>query len=182
VITLDLQTAAQAVGATRSGSDVVFTGVSTDSRTLRQGDLYIALRGERFDGHAFLESAFAAGATAAMVDTRASVTGISQPLLIVPDTRLALGHLAAAWRERFSIPLVAITGSNGKTTVKEMLACVLREAAGAEGVLATAGNLNNDIGMPLTLLQLNPEHRYAVIEMGMNHLGEIRDLSQLARP
>jgi UDP-N-acetylmuramoyl-tripeptide--D-alanyl-D-alanine ligase len=161
---------------------VTFTGVSTDTRSLHRGDLYIALRGERFDGHAFLEAAFAAGAAAAMVDTRANVANISQPLLIVPDTRLALGRLSAAWRERFSIALMAITGSNGKTTVKEMLAAVLREAAGAQGVLATAGNLNNDIGMPLTLLQLAPEHRYAVIEMGMNHPGEIRYLSQLARP
>ena len=105
------------------------------------------------------------------------------PLLLVEDTRLALGRLAAYWRGQFAIPLVAITGSNGKTTVKEMLAAILREAAGsAEAVLATQGNLNNDIGMPLTLLQLDAAHRYAVIEMGMNHPGEIDYLTRIARP
>jgi UDP-N-acetylmuramoyl-tripeptide--D-alanyl-D-alanine ligase len=179
---LDLQTAASALGATRVGANVIFTGVSTDSRSLRPGDLYVALRGERFDGHTFLDAAFAAGASAAMVDVRANIGQLDAPLVIVSDTRLALGRLAAAWRERFTIPVIGVTGSNGKTTVKEMLACVLREAAGEEGVLATVGNLNNDIGMPMTLLQLRPEHRYAVIEMGMNHLGEIRYLTQLARP
>jgi UDP-N-acetylmuramoyl-tripeptide--D-alanyl-D-alanine ligase len=179
---LDLETAANALGANRTGENSVFTGVSTDTRSLRRGDLFVALRGERFDGHTFVESAFAAGAAAAMVDGRAHLTRPDWPLLIVPDTRLALGRLAAWWRERFSIPVIAITGSNGKTTVKEMLAAVLREAAGKEGVLATAGNLNNDVGMPLTLLRLQPDHRYAVIEMGMNHLGELRYLTQLARP
>jgi UDP-N-acetylmuramoyl-tripeptide--D-alanyl-D-alanine ligase len=179
---LDLQTAAKALGVPRTGANLVFTGVSTDTRSLRPGDLFIALRGERFDGHTFLESAFAAGAAAAMVDARAPVAHLDSPLLIVPDTRLALGRLAALWRERFSMPLVGITGSNGKTTVKDMLAAVLREAAREEAVLATAGNLNNDIGMPLTLLRLAPVHQYAVIEMGMNHLGELRYLTQIARP
>jgi UDP-N-acetylmuramoyl-tripeptide--D-alanyl-D-alanine ligase len=179
---LDLQTAANALGATHSGSNAFFTGVSTDTRSLRRGDLFIALRGERFDGHTFLASAFAAGAAAAMVDAHENVSQLDAPFLIVPDTRLALGRLAAAWRERFTLSVVAVTGSNGKTTVKDMLASVLREAAGEDAVLATAGNLNNDIGMPLTLLQLRPKHRYAVIEMGMNHLGEIRYLAQLARP
>src|SRR5262245_4817263 len=179
---LDLQSAAASLGATLRGANAVFTGVSTDTRNLQPGDLFVALRGERFDGHSCLEAAFAAGAAAAMVDARAPVAQLAHPLLIVPDTRLALGRLAAAWRERFSMPLVAVTGSNGKTTVKEMLASVLREAAGAHAVLATAGHLNNDIGMPVTLLQLKPQHRYAVIEMGMNHLGEIRYLAELARP
>jgi UDP-N-acetylmuramoyl-tripeptide--D-alanyl-D-alanine ligase len=105
------------------------------------------------------------------------------PLLVVEDTRLAMGRLAGWWRMQFEIPLVAITGSNGKTTVKEMLASILREAAGsADAVLATQGNLNNDIGMPLTLLKLNGSHRYAVIEMGMNHPGEIEYLTRIARP
>jgi UDP-N-acetylmuramoyl-tripeptide--D-alanyl-D-alanine ligase len=179
---LDLQTAAHALAARHTGPDAVFTGVSTDTRSIRPGDLFVALRGERFDGHAFLDAAFAAGAVAAMVDERAHVVRAQASLLIVTDTRLALGRLAAAWRERFTIPVIAVTGSNGKTTVKEMLAAVLREAAGEPGVLATAGNLNNDIGMPLTLLQLRSQHRFAVIEMGMNHLGEIRYLTQLARP
>jgi UDP-N-acetylmuramoyl-tripeptide--D-alanyl-D-alanine ligase len=179
---LDLQTAAHALTARHTGANVVFTGVSTDTRSIRPGDLFVALRGERFDGHAFLDAAFTAGAVAAMVDERAHVVRPVASLLIVADTRLALGRLAATWRERFTLPVIGVTGSNGKTTVKEMLAAVLREAAGEDGVLATAGNLNNDIGMPLTLLQLRSQHRFAVIEMGMNHLGEIRYLTQLARP
>jgi UDP-N-acetylmuramoyl-tripeptide--D-alanyl-D-alanine ligase len=179
---LDLQTAADALSANRAGANIVFTGVSTDTRSLCRGDLFVALRGERFDGHGFLEAAFAAGAAAAMIDSRAQPARPDWPLLIVSDTRLALGRLSALWRERFSLPLIAVTGSNGKTTVKEMLAAVLRESAGAQAVLATAGNLNNDIGMPLTLLGLRSVHKYAVIEMGMNHLGEIRYLTQLARP
>jgi UDP-N-acetylmuramoyl-tripeptide--D-alanyl-D-alanine ligase len=178
----DLQTAAHALGAIRGGPNIVFTGVSTDTRSLQRGDLFVALRGERFDGHTFVDAAFAAGAAAAMVDTRAAQARSDRPLLVVTDTRLALGRLAATWRERFTLPLIAVTGSNGKTTVKEMLAAVLRENAGAHSVLATEGNLNNDIGMPLTLLRMRPEHKYAVIEMGMNHLGEIRYLTQLARP
>jgi len=179
---LDLQTAAHALTARHTGANVVFTGVSTDTRSIRPGDLFVALRGERFDGHVFLDAAFAAGAVAAMVDERAHVVRPVASLLMVADTRLALGRLAATWRERFTLPVIGVTGSNGKTTVKEMLAAVLREAAGEDGVLATAGNLNNDIGMPLTLLQLRSQHRFAVIEMGMNHLGEIRYLTQLARP
>jgi UDP-N-acetylmuramoyl-tripeptide--D-alanyl-D-alanine ligase len=182
LIMLDLQTAAHALAARHTGPNVEFTGVSTDTRSIRSGDLFVALRGERFDGHAFLDAAFAAGAVAAMVDERAHVVRAQSSLLTVTDTRLALGRLAATWRERFTIPVIAVTGSNGKTTVKEMLAAVLREAAGEAGVLATVGNLNNDIGMPLTLLQLRSQHRFAVIEMGMNHLGEIRYLTQLARP
>jgi len=169
-------------GGTLHGADVPVAGVCSDSRQALDGKLFVALRGERFDGHAFLDAAFAAGAVAAMVDERAHVVRPVASLLIVADTRLALGRLAATWRERFTLPVIAVTGSNGKTTVKEMLAAVLREAAGEDGVLATAGNLNNDIGMPLTLLQLRSQHRFAVIEMGMNHLGEIRYLTQLARP
>jgi UDP-N-acetylmuramoyl-tripeptide--D-alanyl-D-alanine ligase len=179
---LDLQTAAHALDATQSGANVEFTGVSTDTRTLRPGDLFVALRGDRFDGHQFIDAAFEAGAAAAIVDTRADTSRVRSPLLIVPDTRIALGRLAASWRERFTMPLIAVTGSNGKTTVKEMLASVLREATSEDAVLATVGNLNNDIGVPLTLLRLRASHRYAVIEMGMNHLGELRYLTQLARP
>jgi len=175
--------------------DVTVNGVSSDSRKVAQGDLFIALRGEHFDGYAFVDTAAQAGAAAAMVNAdnfqEQPATGKGQtarhipgvPLLLVDDTRLALGRLAGWWRSRFEIPVVAITGSNGKTTVKEMLASILRVAAGsAEGVLATRGNLNNDIGMPLTLLQMNAAHQYAVIEMGMNHPGEIDYLTRIAVP
>ena len=166
------------------------SGVSSDSRKLVPGDLFIALRGEHFDGYNFVGNAAQAGAAAALVNAdsysqgkprQQPVPGI--PLLLVDDTRLALGKLAGWWRRRFTIPVVAITGSNGKTTVKEMLACILCEQAGsADAVLATRGNLNNDIGMPLTLLQMNAAHRYAVIEMGMNHPGEIDYLTRIAMP
>lgn len=179
---LDLESAARATGASRSGANVRFTRVTTDSRDIRPGDLFIGIRGDRFDGQAFADQALQAGAAAVMVSESSAVKTTDAPVLLVPDARIALGQLAAFWRSRFTIPLVAITGSNGKTTVKELLASILRQEAGADGVLATAGNLNNDIGMPLTLLALRPSHRYAVIEMGMNHLGEIAYLSRLAKP
>jgi UDP-N-acetylmuramoyl-tripeptide--D-alanyl-D-alanine ligase len=186
---MTLNEAARALCARVVGPDVLFTGVSTDTRTLKAGDLFVALRGERFDGHRFLAVAADAGAAAAMVEPVAAHAPSSLPLLVVPATRLALGRLAAHWRARHRLPLVALTGSSGKTTVKEMLAAVLREAtvqrsgaAGEQAVLATRGNLNNDIGVPLMLLELGDSHRYAVIEMGMNHAGEIRYLTQLALP
>ena len=182
---MSLREAAAVLGAQVSGDNETFTGVSTDTRTLRPGDLYVALRGERYDGHDFVAQARSAGAVAAMVDMQASAVA-ELPTLVVEDTRAALGALAGDWRRRFPLPVVALTGSSGKTTVKEMLASILRSAvpaaAAAESVLATRGNLNNDIGMPLTLLEMRPEHRYAVIEMGMNHAGEIRYLSQIASP
>ncbi|MDO8292165.1 MAG: UDP-N-acetylmuramoyl-tripeptide--D-alanyl-D-alanine ligase [Gallionella sp.] len=184
-----LSQAAQAVGARLIGEDVRFVAVSSDSRRIQSGDLFIALRGEKFDGYEFVAGAAQDGAVAALVnaDSYAAHPPLASspypPLLVVEDTRLALGQLAAYWRKQFDIPLVAITGSNGKTTVKEMLAGILRLAAGGdEAVLATKGNFNNDIGMPLTLLQLNAQHRYAVIEMGMNHPGEIAYLTHLACP
>lgn len=162
------------------GTDVEFTSVSTDSRNLTKGALFIALQGERFDGHDYVAQAQQNGAAAALV-TKALDIDIAQ--VIVGDTRLALGNLAAYWRQQFSIPVAAITGSNGKTTVKEMLAAILRFAAGSdEDVLATQGNLNNDIGLPLTLLGLRPHHRYAVTEMGMNHTGEIQYITRIAKP
>jgi len=179
-----LSQAAQVLGAKLVGSDVLFTAVSSDSRTVAPGDLFIALQGENFDGSEFVAGAAQSGAVAALVNA-ASYRGTEPPcpLLLVEDTRLALGRLAAHWRDQFDIPLVAVTGSNGKTTVKEMLAGILRTAAGsADAVLATQGNLNNDIGMPLMLLKLRAAHRYAVIEMGMNHPGEIDYLTRLARP
>ena len=175
------------IGAVTRGADVTFTSVGSDTRTLQRGALYVALRGTRFDGHDFVRNALENGASAAMVDStfqsQAAGLDANAPLLVVSDARDALGWLAAAWRNRFDIPLIAVTGSNGKTTVKEMLALILAEAAGdAKAVLATQGNLNNDIGVPLMLLRLHATHRFAVIEMGMNHLGEIEYLSRLARP
>lgn len=174
------------LGATLQGADVSFAQVNTDSRKIQANDLFVALRGENFDGAAYVTGALQGGAVAALMNRTsydAKLHGQLSSLLLVDDTRIALGRLASYWRSRFAIPLVAITGSNGKTTVKEMLAAILRRAAGSEAaVLATKGNYNNDIGMPLTLLQLNAQHRYAVIEMGMNHFGEIDYLTRLALP
>lgn len=179
-----LSQAAQVLHGRIVGEDVRFLAVSSDSRKLGKGDLFIALRGENFDGSAFVAQAAQSGAVAALVNVD-SYQGekAACPLLLVDDTHLALGKLAAYWRKQFDIPLVAITGSNGKTTVKEMLASILRLAAGGDdALLATKGNLNNDIGMPLTLLRLNAQHRFAVIEMGMSNFGEIDCLTLIAAP
>jgi UDP-N-acetylmuramoyl-tripeptide--D-alanyl-D-alanine ligase len=178
----ELSTAAVAIGAERRGADARVLRVTTDSRDVRAGDLFVALKGPRYDAHDFVDRAFASGAVAAVVSDPDAVSTSSAALIVAPDTRLALGRLAAWWRGRFDIPLVAVTGSNGKTTVKEMIAAVLRAHCSEPEVLATTGNLNNDIGMPMTLLRLSGQHRFAVIEMGMNHLGEIAYLSRLARP
>ena len=178
---MSLAEAAAVLGASVRGGDARFRGVSTDSRTLRRGELFVALRGERFDGHGFLHNAAAAKAAAALIDSR--YTGdLPLPAAVVNDTRLALGALARHWRARFRPALVAVAGSNGKTTVKEMLASILRSHAGDEAVLATAGNLNNDIGVPLTLLRMRQGHRWCAIELGMNHKGEIAYLADIARP
>jgi len=177
-----LSEAARALGATLTGADVEFDGVCTDTRHLPAGCLFVALRGPRFDGHAFVDKAMQLGAAAVMVEAAHAAHRTPHAALQVADTRLALGRLAAWQRAQMPARLAAITGSNGKTTVKEMLAAILAEEVGAEAVLATAGNLNNDIGMPLTLLRLTPAHRYAVIEMGMNHAGEIDYMTHLARP
>jgi UDP-N-acetylmuramoyl-tripeptide--D-alanyl-D-alanine ligase len=176
---MPLSAAVLATKGTLAGQDVTFSAVTTDSRKVMVGDLFVALKGEHFDGHDFVAQCFEQGAVAAMV---ASGMSAGKPLLQVADTRLGLGDLAAYWREQFDIPLAAITGSNGKTTVKEMLAAILRQAAGENAVLATEGNLNNDIGLPLTLLELRENHRYAVVEMGMNHPGEIAYLTRITRP
>ena len=178
---MSLTEAAALTSARTSGTDVRFDGVSTDSRSLERGQLFVALRGERFDGHDFLAAAAGRGAAAALVDAR--YQGLYPlPVIIVEDTKRALGELARQWRARFAPALVAVTGSNGKTTVKEMLAAILRRHGGERAVLATAGNLNNDIGVPLTLLRLRPEHRWCAIELGMNHRGEIAQLAQIAAP
>ncbi|MDQ5849144.1 MAG: UDP-N-acetylmuramoyl-tripeptide--D-alanyl-D-alanine ligase, partial [Pseudomonadota bacterium] len=152
-----------------------------DTRNVQPGELFVALRGERFDGHGFLAEAAGRGATAAIVD-RNYHGPYPLPVIIVDDTRRALGDLARHWRKRFSPSLIAITGSNGKTTVKEMLAAILRQHAGEDAVLATKGNLNNDIGVPLTLLRLRAAHRWCAIELGMNHKGEIGLLAGIAAP
>ena len=189
---ITIREAAQVLQARWNGQDGLFTGVSTDSRTLKPGDLFVALSGDRFDGSAFIASAKEKGAVAALVpQTISGELAAGIPLLRVKDTRLALGQLAVHWRSRFTLPVIGVTGSNGKTTVKEMIAAILRQAAARDDavaneqanlVLATEGNLNNDIGVPQMLLRLRPQHRYAVIEMGMNHTGEIGYLTGLAKP
>lgn len=171
---------AQAVGGQLVGADGIAEGVSTDSRNISVGSLFIALKGERFDAHDFLDAALQAKAAGALVSCVEKLpAGLAA--IVVDDTRLALGRLAAAWRATFKVPLIGVTGSNGKTTTKEMIAAILKAEFG-DAVLATQGNFNNDIGLPLTLLGLNRSHRAAVIEMGMNHPGEIDYLTQIARP
>lgn len=163
-------------GARRYGPDGEFDGVSIDTRTLNPGDLYIAIRGRNFDGNAFAEAAVAAGAAGVMVERQID---LDRPQVVVADTKQSLGRFAGVWRGRWPGRLVGVTGSNGKTTVKEMIAAILSEQG---ETLRTQGNLNNDIGVPLTLLKLRPEHRYAVVEMGANHAGEIAYTSGLAKP
>ena len=178
---MGLDEAAGAVGGQARGA-ARFGGVTTDSRAVDAGDLFVALVGESFDGHDYVAEAVRRGAVAAVVSRRIDAEP-AIPQVVVADTRIALGRLAAHWRSKFALPLVALTGSNGKTTVKEMLTAILAAHAGdRDAVLATKGNLNNDIGMPLTLLELRERHRYAVIEMGMNHEGEIDYLTRIARP
>jgi UDP-N-acetylmuramoyl-tripeptide--D-alanyl-D-alanine ligase len=159
-----------------SGHDATFTEVSSDTRTLQRGQLFVALRGPAFDGHEFLTAALAAGAAGAVVDALQPVT---LPQIVVADTQAALTRAAATWREGFHGPVVGVAGSNGKTTAKEMTAAILTRAGSC---LATRGNLNNHIGVPLTLLRLTPEHHFAVVEMGANHAGEVAALVEVARP
>jgi UDP-N-acetylmuramoyl-tripeptide--D-alanyl-D-alanine ligase len=167
---------ARAVGGRLVGADVPFGGVGTDTRHLEAGALFVALRGERFDGHDFLEAARERGAAAALVSADAPP---SLPQIRVADTRRALGRMAHAWRANFALPVVAVTGSSGKTTVKELVAAILR---GEHRVCATQGNLNNDIGVPLTLMRLSAEEDVLVVELGANHAGEIAYLAQLVEP
>jgi UDP-N-acetylmuramoyl-tripeptide--D-alanyl-D-alanine ligase len=176
MITLRLSEAALTVGGRHFGADAEFQGVSTDTRSLTPNQLYVALRGQQFDGHAFIADAVARGAAGVLVEQEdpAAERGI-----LVAGSKDALGRLAATWHRRFSVPVVAVTGSNGKTTVKEMLVRIFSRIG---PTLGTAGNFNNDIGVPLTLFRQGPEHRYAVIEMGANHPGEIAQLCELATP
>jgi UDP-N-acetylmuramoyl-tripeptide--D-alanyl-D-alanine ligase len=207
---LRLLPGAQLHAAGDTAAALLLTGVSTDTRTLARGNLFVALRGERFDGHAFSADALAAGAAALLVD---HALDVAAPQIVVPDTRRALGQAAAEWRSRFNLPVIAVTGSNGKTTVTQMLAAILAAAypdkngdrnadknaergaekgannganSGANGGrrqwLATRGNLNNDIGLPLMVFELRKGHRAAVFELGMNHPGEIALLANIARP
>jgi UDP-N-acetylmuramoyl-tripeptide--D-alanyl-D-alanine ligase len=178
---MSLAETAAVLGATLRGADAPYESVSTDSRTLARGALFVALRGERFDGHRFLDAARAAGAAGAIVDADSAGTA-PLPVLVVGDTRRALCDLARHWRARFSPALIAIAGSNGKTTTKEMLSAILHAHAGEAAVLATAGNLNTDIGVSLTLLGLRARHRICAIELGTNHRGEIALLAGIAQP
>jgi UDP-N-acetylmuramoyl-tripeptide--D-alanyl-D-alanine ligase len=178
---MDTAEAARAASGKLHGAPVRFNAVTTDSRTVAPGNLFIALKGDRFDAHDFVEASEGKGAVASLVSRL--MPHASRPQILVDDTRFGLGRLAAHWRRKHVLPLVALTGSNGKTTVKEMLAAILVAHCGTrDTVLATEGNLNNDIGMPLTLLGLRDGHRFAVIEMGMNHAGEIDYLTRIAQP
>jgi UDP-N-acetylmuramoyl-tripeptide--D-alanyl-D-alanine ligase len=182
---MDTATAARAIAGRLSGANVGFERVTTDSRALRRGDLFVALKGERFDGHDFVVQAFERGAAAAIVasDRTSALGGRGAGSLIeVADPLAALAALATFWRRRFALPLVGIVGSNGKTTVKEMTAAILRAEFGGDAVLATVGNLNNHIGLPLTVLGLREAQRAAVIEIGMNHRGETAALAAIAQP
>lgn len=161
-------------------NDATFDSVSTDSRAIEPGQLFVALTGPRFDGHAYLADVASKGAVAALVERH--VPDVQMPQLVVADSRIALGQLAALNRAAFNGPVAAITGSSGKTSVKELLASILRAAYGDDAVLATRGNLNNDLGAPLTLLELSPKHQAAVIELGASRVGDIAYTVNLTKP
>ncbi len=168
---------AKAVNGQMLGADIEVFSVGSDSRNIVKNQLFVAIKGEKFDGNTYAAEAIKEGAAAALVSNSQTE---ARPVVLVSDTRLALGTLAQHWRNKFTLPLVAVTGSNGKTTVKEMIAAIL--SVSNKNVLATQGNLNNDIGMPMTLLKIRKEHAYAVIEMGMSHLQEIDYLTRIAQP
>ncbi|MGH8220717.1 MAG: UDP-N-acetylmuramoyl-tripeptide--D-alanyl-D-alanine ligase [Steroidobacteraceae bacterium] len=189
---------AEVCGGRLEGADRAYSGISTDTRTIEAGALFIALRGPRFNGHEFLAAAASAGAAGAVIDEASALSGengtapndsrtlsrdrsrrASLARIIVPDTQAALSRAASLWRAQFEIPVIGVAGSNGKTTVKEMTAAILAQAGAC---LATRGNLNNHIGVPLTLLRLEAHQRFAVIEMGANRAGEVAGLVALARP
>ena len=181
---LTLSQVAAALGVDLIGEDRSFSQISINTRTLQQGDLFIAIKGENFDAHDFLQQAEVSGACGLVVEQNCDSV---LPQIKVKNSRQALGDIATLWASAFSLPIVAVTGSCGKTTVKEMTAAILAhghcsEHNGCEHVLATRGNLNNDIGVPLTLLRLDYEHEAAVIELGANHIGEIRQLVGMVQP
>ena len=171
---MKLSAIATCVNGKLMGEDVLANGVSIDTRTLKNGQLYIAIEGKTFDGHDFVELAEKAGAIAILTHKKLET---NLPQIVVSETHLALAELAGAWRKKMNLNIIGVTGSNGKTTTKEMLAAILSVN---NSVLFTQGNLNNDIGVPLTLLKISPEHRYAAIEMGANHAGEIAYTSRVA--
>lgn len=176
MISLSLLETAGVLEAKLDGEDLRYMGVTTDSRNVLPGSLFVAIEGERFDGHDFVNAAADNGAPAALVS---KARAFSVPTLRVDDTIAALGKLAGHWRGRFKAPLIAVTGSNGKTTVKEMLAAILRRS---HKVLATKGNLNNEIGAPLTLAELDETHQRIIVELGANNPGEIGRLTRISRP
>lgn len=176
MIAFTLQQLADITGGTLYGSDLTMDAVTTDTRQVTAGCLFIALKGERFDAHDFVANALTSGALALLVSKHLPV---AVPQVVVTDTRIALGQLAGWVRQQSGARVVALTGSSGKTSVKEMAAAMLRECG---ETLYTAGNLNNDIGVPLTLLRLTTDHQYAVIELGANHQGEIAYTTELTRP
>ena len=171
-----LARAAASMNGVLHGNDRKFTGVSTDTRSLREDELFFALEGPNFDGRDYVNKAGASGAAGAVVKRK---TDASLAQITVDDTRLALGRLAAAWREQLAATIVGVTGSNGKTTVKELIKACLQQQG---PTFATRGNFNNDIGMPLMLVRIKAKHRFAVLEMGANHAGEIAYLASLAKP
>jgi UDP-N-acetylmuramoyl-tripeptide--D-alanyl-D-alanine ligase len=168
------------IAGSRMTRDAAFAGVSTDSRKLTAGALFVALRGETFDAHDFLDQAVAQNVAAVVVEKLPE--NFPLPALVVPDTLAALGRIGNAWRSQFAIPVIGVTGSNGKTTVKEMIASILAATFGEDARLATQGNLNNEIGVPLTVMRLTGAHKAAVVELGMNHPGEIARLAAIAAP
>ena len=172
---MTLKEIAEILSAQLVGENIQVKGVSTDTRTIQGGELFIALKGPNFDGHNFIGEALNKGAVACLVEDEVD----AKNLIITSDTHQALGLLAKAWRQKFNYPVIAITGSNGKTTVKEMIASIFNQQHSA---MATLGNLNNDIGVPLTLFRLNKNYAAAVIEMGANHSGEIDYLTNIAQP
>ncbi|MFK5913214.1 MAG: UDP-N-acetylmuramoyl-tripeptide--D-alanyl-D-alanine ligase [Woeseiaceae bacterium] len=174
---MSLMQISEILSASFTGEDIIVNGISTDTRTIQGGELFIALKGPNFDGHKFIELAFEKGAAACLIQE--DILDNSDRLVNTNDTHKALGLLAKAWREEFNIPVFAITGSNGKTTVKEMISSIISQN---QDVMATHGNFNNDIGVPLTLFRLNKNNEAAVIEMGANHVSEISYLTQLTLP
>lgn len=183
---MTVQQASQWVPTSRlvGAGDAHIVRVHTDTRSIEPGDLFVALKGERFDANDFLHEAQQRGAVAVLCHGGADPARYPEglPRIEVADTKIALGELAAAWRMQFRLPLIAVTGSNGKTTVTQMLASILDAYRPGGASLATRGNLNNDIGVPLTLLRLRPTHAIAVVELGMNHPGEIASLAAMAKP
>ena len=174
-----LAAAAGYMNGTLHGDDTRFDGVSTDTRTIREGELFVALEGPNFDGRDYIGTARDKGAAGAVVNTLVDNAAAEIPQIVVGDSRRALGQLGSAWRDQLAVTVIGITGSNGKTTLKEMTAACL---SGSASTLATMGNLNNDIGMPLMLTRIEKGHRFAVLEMGANHVGEIAYLTAIARP